>query len=353
MRLLRAFVSGLMEPSWAGTLGALALGVLLFAAAATGITPQWMGTTAGHQWLSTNADHDAVVTVDALRTRYHTDGEVGVAYLGASGKRAAIVSAASATERLSGAVGQDAVFHMWTTNGQNLLDSALMIDQLPADWRGVICLGVGARRLSTGAEQFSAWVREDRMAVPPSPLVDRELGAMGLAPPERFGAYLLDHAGFFASRYYAPLLGLARGDWYLEQTVKGRASEKQWARYEQQTIEFRERMELNQAGNLELVERIATQAKSHPHATVVLLESPIPKRTQRLMAEPYTRYREAIVGVARRAGVAYLDLRDAAGIEDDDFRDATHISNPEARARFEAALIDALAPLVRAQAEAP
>lgn len=342
MPILRAFFRGLLGPSLPGTLGGLGLGAALLAWLCTAITPASVGASDPNYLLRWAYDHDSWVTVDAMRVRYHDTEGPGVVYLGASGKRAAIHSAETAQEALRESLRTEVDFLYWCTAGQTLWESGLLIDQLPETYRGVVVIGVGPMRLSRDQDTLQSRLGENRLALPPSEFIRREAELDDLTLPDTTGIYLLDNAGFFVRRYQSPLRGWLRGDWYQPHSIKGRAKEERWVRYEEQIAETRADLQSNRRRGYELLGRVVELVRQHPGLQPVLLESPLPQRAIDLLGPPYEAYLEEIQSLAERLDLPYLVLD--AEVEDSHFKDWTHISDARARMRFEQALIDALVP---------
>ena len=96
-------------------------------------------------------------------------------------------------------------------------------------------------------------------------------------------------------------------------------------------------------GMLGLLEKLVTRLRARGSTRVVLVECTRHPRVLEMRGEVEVRYRKVMEEFARRMNLDYLQLGEEAAVKAEDFHDWGHISSPDARRRYQAALVQHLA----------
>jgi hypothetical protein len=342
-----ALIRGATSISLAGCAGAVVVAVLQFAVLCLLVTPQFVGRIDPGYLVYSPIDDFAVVTATAQRMRYDRP-ELGVLLAGPSTCREAIYDPQQMERDLTAAVQMPVHFYLAASSWQSLWETAAVLDHLPADFRGLVVIGMTPGRLARTDRWLCRLLEHPQLGLTSSSLQDEVLRA-GLDPPASTGVYLVDQAPFFAARRRALLRYVSGPLPYQRNRYAGKRSwsPRHWQEFMDTTlVEWGDLFPLASRQNLEVLERIVKRLRNRD-IKVVLLEAPLETgRIEELCAEWLPQYYTSLEEFARRESIPLWDLNREVALTPEDFFDWGHLKNPEAQQRYQAALVQRLIPLL-------
>jgi hypothetical protein len=349
---------GFVTPSLGSCLGAFAFVVLELAFCCIYITPERLARIDPKLLMEGPDDDYANITVKALRLHFGTTPGLGVAYLGASSARQALLnseSPATIEGYLASEIGEKTTFYFLSGDAESMVDGIALSEQLPRGFRGVVVFMVSDYR---DEEREIAFQKKDRLrAGSRLALYAPEADRADHTPAKRSGIYFLDFFPFFAMRRAAA----ARIDRSLPKaplpapSALTPAQQMAWEMWSAPTW-LRVRDDLASRDKLAILHRdepvleslVATWKKNG--LTGILLEAPDNPRFDSMKEGLHEVYKDEIPRLAARLGVEYWDLNPEIGLVPTDFADHVHLVNRGARFRFQAAFVKRLAAFMKPMA---
>jgi hypothetical protein len=318
--------------------GPLALALAQLVTLAAVVDPGFVAGLHPTTLMSDRLDYDAHATVAAQRLRRGSISPLDVIYTGNSAAVEALDDPAAMGADLSGRVSADVGFHFLATLGQTLWETVILVDELPAELRGLVIIGVSPVAVTMSRARLRVLLDAPRLALDSAAFRD-EVARAGLEPPAHTGIYLLDHGRFFVARRLAVL----RRPWGLLplDTHHYTRTRPAWTRedWRIRAPEIPEQVDLSRLAELTgLLGRMLDRLLAREGLRVVLLEAPQHPLMTVGLGEKAGAYREAILAVAARDGAEYWRLDEEAGLEAGDFHDWGHLGRPEARRRYQEVL---------------
>jgi hypothetical protein len=349
---LRAFWGGLTGPGLSSVLGAMVFALIELALAVAWITPRNLARTDPAYLKENRTDDRAVTTIGALRLRFSRSPNRAVVMLGASNARKGLVDGGENVEReLRRASGEHVDVHRLFADRQMINEWVAILDQLPPDFEGIVVFTI-FDVLSRAENKMP-----DRLALT-SPSLQRPSDAIRLvldAPPEEppvFGAYFLDHLSFFAARRSVLVrLGTAPPRHRRRTPRHHRAANARvravWANAKKRLTWRDEPLLFEYLPALEDVVR----SVKRPGVEVVFVEAPVNPRFDAMKPEHQARriYEPEMFQFAKKTGAHYWNPSVPARLHASEFKDYVHLVDRAAEARYEAALVDRLAALLRGE----
>jgi hypothetical protein len=343
--LARILVTAAIRPSPAAAIGSVLLALVQIAITCVFLTPSYVAGLADTALMKSHMDFDGVVTVVANRLKHGSRRGLNVVFTGDSVAMEAIDDESRFERDLTERLGRKVDFWFVASHGQTLWETAIVLDQLPEEYRGVVVICVGPRLMMVGLGRLQNLVESPRLALY-SPSFDEELRCFGLTAPKKTGIYFVDFGRFFVARrnvlfrmflepwnanihhYTDNFPGWAEADWQEGLPKAGK------------------RLQPQSLPSMLAVMRRQIERLKQRQITVVLVEKPCHPRLREAYGQPYRDYRDAIDSFVEEMSVEYWQLDSAANITGDDFHDWAHMSNPEARTRFQKVLTDRIAELL-------
>jgi hypothetical protein len=346
------FLRGLTTPSPAAGAAMLATIPAVCVVLALVVTPRFVARHGYAALARGPADDDAHLLQSILRLHTGTAGHGGphVLVLGSSSDREMIASAPALANGIGAVTGRAPDVHLLTSSGQSLVESAVLLEMLPAGVEGVIVIGMKLERVPRFDEVFRPEAGGRRSLACRlgfrSAFGDRAMRARGVTQPPRTGLYLLDNVAFLWPRGAALVSFLASRSgprfeaphWYLETPPLDAAG----------MAERRERIRdrLARATDARVEEDLATLAeairavRARGRVELVLLRSLAHPRygTDILGAERDARFTARLHAFAAEQEAHVWDMRAGAGLTEADFHDWSHLRTPEAMERCTAVL---------------
>jgi hypothetical protein len=333
----RAFVEGLTRPSPVAIGLALAFNLLIFAALAIVLTPEFIAARPAGLLAEHPADYDAFVTSRVIAVGLQPVEQPVLLILGGSTIRSALLESDLAEGLRDGDLHGIRVIKLCTSR-QTLWESLALAEHLPAGARGVVLVGVSPTLLAMGEEELSELARHPRLGIR-SQLLDAELHRRGLPVGPRSGIHLLDNAAFLLPRL-GNLLRHARTGSPQEELdsryVGTRPAPAAVASAVAERVNRRfDDLPANRPSNVVLLDQIVGTIRARTQLQIVLVESPLNpefvqvNRRQDVVAEHRTQMAE----FARARGLTYVLLDDAAALSPADFHDWAHLADRAALRR--------------------
>lgn len=352
---MRQFWAGATQPTLAGLCGAVVVALLMALACAVLITPQSMRHIA--RYFTANVrDEYADATADLMEMQGSTATGLSVVVMGDSTTREAISDVAHFEQLLSERLGQAVHVQILAPGGLTHWEALTMVDTFIDNFRGVVVMQIAPSALTrdrTAAQELLNW---PRLAIQ-SAIMDDEMRLAGLRIPWRSGNYFVDNYAFFIARprvFHNLFTGPPETLTHVMQTWTP-PTPAQWQEAVTKLTAWRATYQQSKQQNLHVYQTLIARAQSRG-VKVALLEEVISPRAEAVgYAEPAARellaqYTQDVRQFARQHDVAYWDLRDQAGLKDDDFIDHTHIQTQEGRERFTSLLADRVAALLQTPA---
>ena len=349
-QLTGSFVAGLFQglrhPSRGALLGALAVTVASLAAAASLITEHRVATAPADAWINDPADDYGRLTPRVLRGPDTSSNRLTVWILGASDTREALLGEAGLTRLLHDAHGGPVRAVSLCADGLLLEERAAIIDRLRPPAHGVIVLGINLNQFCRPVEDLKLASERYRLGFR-SEVFDTEAALAGVTVSPATGHFFYDNRLFFLRRV-GLLIPFGHTPAYVEHRSRGTEGIKgdPWAG---RLIPHFSREEFNR--HAALVSRLAERNRKANGPPIVLLEIPRLDTLEPRLGGPnhageLALYREELGKFATREGLTYLDPAANAALGRDSFADPAHLGDDPARARFSAAFVSELLPLL-------
>jgi hypothetical protein len=352
-----SFGAGLLRPSASSFAGMILFALVELTFAASLITPRHLASLPPVLLMTSARDDYARVALETYRIRYLPRAPLAVAYLGASTAQRAIyddMTPRFIEHRLKNKVGQKVDFYPLIAAGETIQESALLVHQLPKEFRGVIAMVVYEDKDDVRNRLLLKRVNgadfEERLPFDALPGDGPRLGFDG-TPLAETGVYFFDHLRFFAARRaqflrpWPTWQSPARGS-RAQPTPPKRGAE-------QDAYKKRYKHSPNALfKHFDLLAEIIRSAKER-HAPIVFVEAPANPLFQLLKGEKHAVYQEKVRAFAEDNGAEYWDLNPEVKPRRADFEDAVHLGDPARRLKFERALCDRLADKLRDMVDAP
>ncbi len=341
-----SFVDGLVRPSPVAIGIAVVLNALIFSALLVGLTPRFLASKP-MGFLAENAtDYDAIVTSQIIALQVHPVADPMVIVLGASTTRAALLYK-DLSDGLESRGFRDVRVVKLCTSRQSLWETLALVENLPAGVRGVAVLGVGPSLFSMGSDDLKDLAHHPRLGIR-STLLDGELRAHAIPVRDRTDNYFIDNAAFLLARLNVlPRNYLRPGRTaYVDSRYvgKGAATAAAWELKGTRVDSRLDHLGENWLQNLQVLERIIELIRSRTSLKIVLVESPINPRfvAQFNREDLIAWHRQGLARFARRQGIPYVVLNQAAVLAPGDFFDWAHLSDPAAIKRSADAVLGAM-----------
>ena len=233
--------------------------------------------------------------------------------------------------------------------GQSILDSVLLVDQLPSRFDGVVVMNISPRLIGRG------WKFEkpfgNRMAVR-SPLLEDMVRDGGVDMEELTGNYFLDNRRFFLPRLWSLLRNVVNGPLERRMHPYGDSpSPLGDVLYKQQLGRVRlayGSYDKNYRFDMRFVSTVGLEVTKRGAVAFVLLEAPVrPSALEEVYgADGFAAHTENMRAFAEEHGFLYWNLNQEAGLTDSDYYDYTHLWVAEARERYTRVLGGKVASLI-------
>ncbi len=343
-----SFWKGATEPSLGTIIGIAGLVIFQIVALCwywtpermTQINPSWVPNTVGNQ--------NAYTSLIATRLKYLPSTHKGIILVGTSSVRNSIQNFDHVGLQLSSGTGLPTKFYMLSTPGQTLWESGMILDFLPTQYHGVVILSISLSRLSWGRDTLENYYKTPKLALN-SAFLFNETKLAGIAIRKHSGIFLMDHRNLFFK--FGLILAKAVIGWHPKNLHfnskygQNPNTEKNWKNYRKQLNNDKKLFTENSAYNLDVLSRIIRQLKDKD-IPVILLESTLHPRAYEIMGSEYFQYRQKIEEFANRQNVPYWNLNKEAKLSAADFMDFSHMSNPNARKRYQQVFVQHLAELI-------
>jgi hypothetical protein len=304
--------------------------------------------------LRTWNDDYVKTSYDTAMLKLHPPRRPAVYIMGGSSVREAFTTERNVERKIAAAGGGPASVHVLSSVRQNLGESFAIVDNLPPSERAICVIGVNFERFVYDPPTVEAQLG-GRQLLLDSPGLRGYVFARyhrGLTTPTILPGIMDYVSGWFEKHRSELLRGrLPRVRYVLHRVYQGHpwsngSKRAAVARLVREQVAPGAGFDRNSRYNLALLDEIvkAAQAKGF---TVVLLELPSNRAFVRHSFDRVLRiYRPAIAQLARRRGIEYLRSPSRQAFVDADFRDLTHLVE-SGRAKYEAAFVRALVPLLR------
>lgn len=348
---LHAFLDGLLRPSMASCVGAVALAAFELVLLCLIVTPQFVAQANPGYLQYDEWDDFTYMTFQSQRIKHSQPSQLGVLFTGSSTIREAVYDDRIMEQELSDLLQNPVHFYMTGTSWQSLWETVAIVDHLPIDFRGVVVIGVAPGRLSHGREWLERLIEHPQLALD-SPLFWEEVRLAGLVPARQSGIYLVDHAKFYASRHRLPwrLVTGPIGYHRHRYTNAPPWTDAHWAEASQQWDRWLDGFQTHGDQNFQLLSRLIDRLRGRG-VDVALLETPLHPRIVRAGGARYENYCEAVGQFARQHHVAYWNLDNEAQLDATDFHDWVHLKKPEAQRRYQQVLAQRLVPMLQESKE--
>ncbi len=344
-----AFWSGLTVPSLPGLLLTLAIAGGSWVALVFGLTHERMSAWSRY-FAASRRDTCAFVTGRVQEVR--ADAALGrplVVVIGASGTRDAISGADEVRKRLSERLPVEPVVHGLITDGQNLLETAALLEQLPERFDGLIVVDVNPYRLAAGiAGRQPDGSLEYRLGFR-NRVFEEFIDQVGIENGEPI-SYFWDNREFFLPRMRNVYRNLRRGAPTEiprpPQREGGRfVNEATWRGFTSVAVGLVESWTRRAGPGLELLAEQCRVVRARGDVAIALLEGPIAPRARDTVwgVEFLAEYRANMVRFAQENGLLYWDVAAEAELGRADFYDWGHLNSADARERFTRVLVDRIA----------
>ncbi|HEY4120312.1 MAG TPA: hypothetical protein VGM56_20745 [Byssovorax sp.] len=344
---LSAFLGGLVRPSFASVIGAIAFALLELGACLCFVDERAMARLPSDFFKQDEADDRARITVDACRAHFRASPGVQVFYLGPSTARLALRDAdhPEPIERaLSEAVGDPVHFWNFTANGETVEEYLVIAEQLPADARGVLVVPFSDTRHDHVEHVDGARKRRTHELLGLDVTGLGPLAAsIGEAPTHTTGVFFLDHLGFFAARRDA--LARLRPPPRVPAELHKHGATGRFAGIAKRMNDDSSTRALLER-HVRLMRQVAKEADKRG-LELVILEAPVAPAFNEGKPGLRAAYDEKVAELAYATNATYWDLNDEAKLTTEDFYDPVHIGEDDARRRYEAALVEHLAALIK------
>jgi hypothetical protein len=345
---INQFALGATHPSLPALLGALGVAAALFVLCLLEVTPRTMAMPSAQFILKKSRDRDGRVTLEVLRLRQAPPQGLNVVIIGDSMIYQAIPQPENLENALRARLHVPATVHILASGALTQWEAVPLADSLGEKFRGVVAVEISPFNVAMGGAAQKERIVHPRMALD-SPAFRAEAIRAGQMLPRQTGIYFLDHYSFFSTRVDSLL---PMPDWYsphkpglAEWTVS------QWKGSRGKIVGWIKNYAREGPHNMDIYARMIQRLQAKPGVAVALLEGAQNPRNQTIAARPtephpYDRYREDMANFARRNGVAYWDIAEAAHLTENDFADYAHLKDSAARKRYISALADRLASLI-------
>lgn len=343
---LGAFLNGLTSASVPSVVTAATVICAVFACTFLLLTPARLaGKTMGY--LATNrSDYDAFVTSKVFALQASEDRRPLIALVGASVTRHGFGTERDIARAVREETGIDAEVQLLCTGRISLLDSAAIIDSLPAGRPTIVVLGVGPGRFTWSREDLAASYTTPRLGFR-GPLSSDDARLLGLGPHDAGPIYFIDNQDFVLPRMKFLLAHAIKGPVTIaENRYTGQHdTPRNFAARSKAVMERLEGFDANFETNAAILGGIVERAAERPEMHLVLAEEAVnPAFVEGYLgAGRRADYLERMTALAAELDVPYLRIPDDASLSADDFFDWAHLSSPDARSRMRALLVSDLA----------
>lgn len=347
--LLQAFKEGLRESSVRTFVAPVLIAFLQLFFVCLYVNEETVMRSPSNFWVSGESDWDGYATVRALQIKLQRR-ESDVPLVVATGDSMMLENFEDpfALPSQFRDRGLEVEVAWLATDGQTILETIQLLDQLPPNTRGALVIGINPMMMSHGRDIFKERAENPRLALTSRSLRD-EMASLGLEPAYHTGIHTLDHSHFFTAR-------VANLRWWL----KGGASPnphyatETYSRWTAQDWEQKQSKlhRLIQPQNLKPTEEILGRClerlqNRHPDLSIALLEASLHPRTEEILGEDYVEYRQRMQEFADEHSVAYWIFQDEAQFDPEDYFDFGHVDNASARERYQRILCRRVAELLR------
>lgn len=317
------------------------------AAAASLITERRVATAPADAWINDATDDFGRLTPRVLHGPDSGSNRLTVWILGASDTREALLGEAGLTRLLLEAHGGPAQAVSLCADGLLLEERAAIVDRLRPPANGIILLGINLGQMCRPVEDLKLASERYRLGFR-SEVFDTEAALAGVTISPATGRFFYDNRLFFLRRV-GLLMPVGHAPAYQEHRSRGTEG-IQGDRWAGRRIPHFSREEFN--CHTALLSRLAERNRKAHGPPIVLLEIPRLDTLEPRLGGPnhaseLAIYREEIGKFAVREGLTYLDPAATAALSRDSFADPAHIGDDNARARFSAALVSELLPLLQ------
>lgn len=348
----KELIRGLSRPSGGAVTLALLINVAWITALCAAVTP---GRLAGglDQYLArSERDDDVFAAAKAFRMRSLPATTPLVVATGASAELETLDEGDLAAEFAARGFEGVAVLNT-ATSRQPFTDAMKLVEQIPDGSRGVVVVGIGPSRLTAGREVFAEALEAPRLPIR-SEYETRLAAEFGVELPWTTGIYALDHARFLAPRMRGFLSRVVKHRPVQHITQKyvglGRSRGAKWTWRGEMVAERLEHYDAHVDLNLGVLRDIVVRIRERTEMRVLLVEHCVNPRFVAEFTEPgtYDAHIERVRRFAEGLGVPYVHLREAAGVQEEDFHDWCHLRSRIAIQQCAGVVAERAAPLLRA-----
>lgn len=346
---MAAFWKGLTEAQIGSIMAIVAVVVIQSIVLSWYVTPQHMAQINLSKVPNTIRNQFAYISIFANQLKYIRPKFKSIMMVSTSSGRNSIHNFDQVGLHLSSMTGYPTQFFMLATPNQTLWESGTILESIPSEFDGVVIISIGLHRLSWGYDTLELLQKSPRLAIE-SPFLFNESILAGIDAQRPSGIFLYDFRNSFwefGSRVISSFSKGMPNDFH-NNPVPGldENTEKHWKIYYRKLDKAKKSFVENKANNLELLARIIRQlhAKSIP---VVLMESTLHPRSYQYLGSEYLQYRQEIEEFATKNAVAYWNFNAEIQFSVTDFKDFSHMSNPQVRQRFQNMLIHHLLVLMQ------
>lgn len=334
---MRAFLSGLTQPSGTALASLLASVLVCFLMACSTLGPTLL---ADPRWWAAHP-HDDDIFVTAMVEDLDTLPPGSLVILGASGMREAYTDPGALSAALEARAGRPVPVTDLSTNGQTLSEAAMLVEALPRP--STVVVGVALLNFLRPDSNVLGSLNPSRLGVR-NEAWEREVRRWGGTPRPATGVPFLDQFRTYGPRLARVPLNLLRGPVERERHryLGVHPDPAHPEPYDGRLIE----LETWSGRHVEVLVDLNARARELGH-TLVVFETPMNASTWGTKEEAafFARW-EAIPQALRAEGLDVVALPEGL-VGHEDFADPLHLNNTQAQARVTQALADALAPRLR------
>ena len=342
----RSFWRGATTPSLPALLIILAVNLTGLIALAVGFEG-WMAR-GGDRYLAANAfDQDIYATTKSLDLARRRHSHPIVAIMGGSAIRSMFLE--QELDRLLREKTQVPVnVYNLTTFRQSVWEMVALIDAIPKDTQGLVVVEAGLCPYAFGPEDLRQLVLNPKLGLR-SQLFDDEVRRAGFEPGGRIGIYFFDNGRFYIPRMSDWMTRLHRFPIMEVPTPflgpNPHPLVPRWGGkpYSDRLRQHRGDVEANVA----VLERLAQRMKQ-TQLSMVLLDAPVSRKFLGDFGHlvEWRDHRDRMRRLAADYHIPFLEIVDAAGVEESDYFDYCHLTARDAVERITAVLAEHLAGLL-------
>lgn len=349
----REFWQGATRPALTSLLITFCVNGFILIALCVYITPDFLAGPRHRYLMDDPFDSFVPITAKAVASRHLEPPDIVI--LGDSVTVRCVASEESLagliTEKLGGLT--PSVYDL-SADGLVSLEMAALVEQLPAQFDGVLVLGVGPPFLSNDVRDLATDILDSPKIGFSSEVLDTEARAAGVKVPYRTGIYFIDNWRFFLPRLPSLIRNLLitgaqpYGDPFDVPWMKNGKRTESWQQEERDSYlsEVTRLYEPNKQANLAVIERIVARLRARSDASFILLQAPINPLWYNDAdgKEFFESYTSDLRQFATEHGMSFLSVTQEARLRPADFLDyGGHIGTFEARERCTQAIASRVA----------